>query len=58
MLTSSAILFILWGLLTTLVGLSTLALGVGAFALMSSGASDGGGSSPPASSPPLSPRWL
>ena len=37
------ILFILWGLLTTLVGLSTLALGVGAFALMSSGASDGGG---------------
>ena len=37
------VLFILWGLLTTLVGLSTLALGVGAFALMSSGASDGGG---------------
>ena len=37
------ILFILWGLLTTLVGLSTLALGVGAFALISSGASYGGG---------------
>lgn len=30
------ILFIVWGLLTTLVGVSTLALGVGAFALISS----------------------
>ncbi|HEY7291404.1 MAG TPA: hypothetical protein VH583_16320 [Vicinamibacterales bacterium] len=31
------VLFIVWGLLTTLVGASTLALGVGAVALMTSG---------------------
>ena len=37
------VLFILWGLLTTLIGLSTLALAVGAFALISSGASGDGG---------------
>lgn len=37
------VLFILWGLLTTLIGLSTLALALGAFALISSSASDGGG---------------
>jgi hypothetical protein len=37
------VLFIVWGLLTTLVGVSTLALGVGAVALMTS-ASRGGGS--------------
>jgi hypothetical protein len=37
------ILFILWGLLTTLVGLSTLALGVGAFAVITSSPPDGGG---------------
>jgi len=37
------ILFIVWGLLTTLVGVSTLALGVGAVALLAS-ASRGGGS--------------
>jgi hypothetical protein len=30
------ILFIVWGLLTTLVGVSTLALGIGAFALLTS----------------------
>ena len=36
------VLFILWGLLTTLVGLSTLALGIGAVALIASGASGGG----------------
>ena len=36
------VLFIVWGLLTTLVGVSTLALGVGAVALISS-ASRGGG---------------
>jgi hypothetical protein len=36
------VLFIIWGLLTTLVGLSTLALGVGAVALMASGATTGG----------------
>jgi len=37
------VLFIVWGLLTTLVGLSTLALGVGAVALITSGnRSDGG----------------
>ena len=35
------VLFIVWGLLTTLVGLSTLALGVGAVALIAS-ASQGG----------------
>jgi len=37
------ILFILWGLLTTLVGLSTLALAIGAVALIASGAPAGGG---------------
>jgi len=37
------VLFILWGVLTTLVGLSTLALAVGAFALIPSGAPDGAG---------------
>jgi hypothetical protein len=37
------VLFILWGLLTALVGVSTLALGVGAFALIASGAPDGAG---------------
>jgi hypothetical protein len=37
------VLFIVWGLLTTLVGVSTLALGVGAVALIAS-ASRGGGS--------------
>ena len=36
------VLFIVWGLLTTLVGVSTLALGVGAVALIAS-ASRGGG---------------
>lgn len=30
------LLFVVWGLLTTLVGISTLALGVGAFALIAS----------------------
>src|SRR4029450_11084558 len=30
------VLFIVWGLLTTLIGVSTLALGVGAFALITS----------------------
>lgn len=30
------VLFIVWGLLTALIGVSTLALGVGAFALVSS----------------------
>ena len=37
------ILFIVWGLLTTLVGISTLALGVGAFALITSAGRGGGG---------------
>jgi hypothetical protein len=36
------VLFIVWGLLTTLVGVSTLALGVGAVAMIAS-ASRGGG---------------
>ena len=36
------VLFVVWGLLTTLVGLSTLALGVAAIALIASGASRGG----------------
>ena len=36
-------LFVIWGVLTVLVGFSTLALGVGAFALITS-ASAGGGS--------------
>jgi len=31
------VLFIVWGLLTTMVGLSTLALGVGAVAIIASG---------------------
>ncbi|HJZ70735.1 MAG TPA: hypothetical protein VKE51_03295 [Vicinamibacterales bacterium] len=37
------ILFIVWGLLTTLVGLSTLALGIGAVAVIASAARGGGG---------------
>jgi hypothetical protein len=38
------ILFIVWGALTALIGLSTLALGIGAFSLMTShGRSAGGG---------------
>ncbi len=37
------VLFIVWGLLTTLVGLSTLALGVGAVALIASASQGGGG---------------
>jgi len=37
------ILFIIWGLLTALVGLSTLALGVGAIALIASRATGEGG---------------
>jgi hypothetical protein len=36
------ILFIAWGLLTALVGVSTLALGVGAAALITSAGRDGG----------------
>jgi hypothetical protein len=38
------LLFIVWGALTALIGLSTLALGIGAFSLMTSpGRSAGGG---------------
>jgi hypothetical protein len=37
------ILFIVWGLLTVLVGVSTLALGMGAVALIASAARGGGG---------------
>jgi uncharacterized membrane protein len=37
------VLFIVWGLLTTLVGLSTLALGIGAVALIASASQGGGG---------------
>ena len=37
------ILFIVWGLLTTLVGLSTLALGAGAVAIIMSMSREGGG---------------
>ena len=37
------ILFIVWGLLTTLVGVSTLALGVAALALLASANRGGGG---------------
>jgi hypothetical protein len=37
------ILFIIWGLLTTLVGLSTLALGIGAVALIMSASRGGEG---------------
>jgi len=36
------VLFIVWGLLTTLVGVSTLALGIGAVALIASGTGEGG----------------
>lgn len=36
------ILFIVWGLLTTLIGVSTLALGVGAVALIASSRAGGG----------------
>jgi hypothetical protein len=36
------VLFIIWGLLTALVGLSTLALGIGAVAVIASGASSEG----------------
>ena len=39
----AGILFIVWGLLTALVGVSTLALGVGAAALITSAARGGGG---------------
>lgn len=38
-----AVLFVVWGALTTIVGLSTLALGVGAATLFSSAAEEGGG---------------
>ena len=37
------VLFIVWGLLTTLVGVSTLALGIGAVAVIASTARGGGG---------------
>jgi hypothetical protein len=37
------LLFVAWGLLTTLVGVSTLALGVGAVALIRSASRGGGG---------------
>jgi hypothetical protein len=37
------VLFIVWGLLTTLVGVSTLALGVAAVALIASASRGGGG---------------
>src|SRR5665213_3223795 len=37
------ILFIIWGLLTALVGISTLALGAGAVALITSASRGGGG---------------
>jgi hypothetical protein len=37
------ILFIVWGLLTTLVGVSTLALGIGAVALITSASRGSGG---------------
>jgi hypothetical protein len=37
------VLFIIWGLLTTLVGISTLALGIGAVALIVSASRGGGG---------------
>ena len=37
------VLFIVWGLLTTLIGLSTLALGVAAAALITSASRGGGG---------------
>jgi hypothetical protein len=37
------VLFIIWGALTTLIGVSTLALGAGAVALITSSADRGGG---------------
>ena len=37
------VLFIVWGVLTALVGLSTLALGIGAVALITSASHGGGG---------------
>jgi hypothetical protein len=37
------VLFIIWGLLTTLVGVSTLALGIGAVALIPAGATASSG---------------
>jgi hypothetical protein len=37
------VLFVVWGLLTTIVGLSTLALGVGAVSLIASAGRGGGG---------------
>jgi hypothetical protein len=37
------VLFVVWGLLTALVGVSTLALGVGAMALIASASRGGGG---------------
>jgi hypothetical protein len=37
------VLFIAWGLLTALVGVSTLALGIGAFAIIASSARAGAG---------------
>jgi hypothetical protein len=37
------ILFVIWGMLTALVGLSTLALGIGAVALIASASRGGGG---------------
>jgi hypothetical protein len=37
------ILFVVWGLLTTLIGVSTLALGIGAVAVIASAARGGGG---------------
>jgi hypothetical protein len=37
------VLFIVWGLLTTLIGVSTLALGAAAMALMASAGREGGG---------------
>jgi hypothetical protein len=37
------LLFVAWGLLTTLIGVSTLALGVGAVALIRSASRGGGG---------------
>jgi hypothetical protein len=36
-------LFIVWGILTTLIGLSTLALGIGAVAIITSASHGGGG---------------
>lgn len=37
------VLFIVWGLLTALIGVSTLALGVGAFSLITAASRGGGG---------------